>query len=91
MTTTVSIHLSRALDAGLRQSAMAPGELNDLLAHHGLAPQALFPNTREVAPEPIWQIACKDEEAADIVKELLAIPGVEAAYTKPPDELPDLS
>lgn len=90
MSTTVSIHLSQELDAGLRQPAAEPGVLNEFLAQHGLAPQALFPNTRQVAPERIWQIACEDGKAADVVKKLLAIPGVEAAYMKPHDELPEL-
>jgi hypothetical protein len=90
MSTTVSIHLSRELDAGLRQPAVEPGVLDEFLAQHGLVPQALFPNTRQVAPERIWQIACEDGKAAGIVDKLLAIPGVEAAYMKPQDELPDL-
>jgi len=88
MSTTVSIHLSKELDAGLRQRAAASGKLGELIGHYGLDPQPLFPGTRGNAPERIWQIACADHEAAEIVEKLAATPGVEAAYQKPPDELP---
>lgn len=88
MSTTVSIHLSEELDAGLRQRTGAHGKFGELVGHYGLDLQPLFPGTRGIAPERIWQVACADHQAAEIVKKLAATPGVEAAYLKPPDELP---
>lgn len=87
----VTIHLSKELDAGLRQPVKVPGELNEYLAQHKLVPRALFPNTGDIAPERerIWLITCDDAKVTDVVEDLLAIPGVEAAYMKPQDELPE--
>ena len=88
MSTPVSIHLSKELDAGLRHSTGASGKLGELIAQYGLELQPLFPGTRESASERIWQVACAEHEAAEILEKLAATPGVEAAYLKPPDELP---
>lgn len=95
MSTVVSIHLSKTLDADLRegkkavhQSTGTSRDFHKLLATYGLKLKPLFPDNRDPKAERIWHAAIADDKAAEIVEKLSGTPGVKGAYIKPAEELP---
>ena len=91
----ITINLSETLDAQLRSERNRSGnlsqesqEFHELLASHGLKPVPLFPDSRVSGFARIWHIAYPDKEAPALVEKLAHMRGVEAAYSKPADELP---
>jgi hypothetical protein len=93
----ITVHLSAALDADLRKMNSASGKFTDtsrafrqLLATHALKPEPLFASHQQPTHAGIWHVVVPDNDTGTIVKQLLNTPGVEAAYTKPADDLPTL-
>lgn len=91
----ITINLSAALDAELRSGkqqigdgANASREFHALLTTHGLQPVPLFPDARVAGFAPIWHLAVSDQEAPAVAARLARMAGVDAAYSKPRDELP---
>ncbi len=93
--TIITINLSPTLDAELRRprspSAAAGGsafhEFHELIAEQRLRPLPLFPDVHVIGFAPIWHVSVPEHEAATIVARLAQTSGVEAAYSKPNDEL----
>ena len=88
----VTIHLSALLDAELRGEKKTAGKpsrgLRELLSSYGLKPTPLFPADQGPGNARIWHLECPADKAAALVGKLLHTRGVEAAYTKPQDDLP---
>lgn len=91
----ITINLSETLDAELRSGkkrisdfAKASREFHELLTSHGMKAVPLFPDPHAPGFARIWHIACPDQEAPALIEKLAHMRGVEAAYSKPADELP---
>jgi hypothetical protein len=81
---------STAKHAGKSQpSAVASSALQKLIAAHALAPEPLFETPLEPTFSGIWHMRVPERDADSILAELLRIPGVEAAYSKTEDALPE--
>ena len=91
----ITINLSAALDAELRSGKKQIGDGTDasrefhaLLTTHGLKPVPLFPDPQVPGFAPIWHVTTPDQNAVALIEKLSRSRGVEAAYSKPSDELP---
>jgi hypothetical protein len=70
-------------------SDVASGALQKLIKTHALALEPLFEAPIEESFSGIWHMRVPEQDAESIVAELLRIPGVEAAYSKPEDAPPE--
>ncbi len=98
MSRIIAIHLSSALDADLRSEAKeasnakaAAVDLHQLFNAYGLKPKPLFPGHVVNSLERVWHVACPDGQSKELVQKFLSTAGVEGAYVKPPEGLPELA
>ena len=91
----ITIHLNAALDANCRKTDLAKGKsidaltaFRELLDLYALKPEPLFVNNQPPKYPGIWHVVAPGSDTETIVQQLLNIPGVEAAYAKPVDDLP---
>jgi hypothetical protein len=92
----ITINLTATLDTELRSGKKDAGntadplrEFQQLLTTHGLNPVPLFPDPRVPGFARIWHVSYPDRDAAALLVKLSRAPGVEAAYGKPEDDIPN--
>ena len=93
--TTVVLQLSSALDRELSRHvaargrrASAPKALASVLAESAGLPTPLFESAPASDDQRVWYLDMADDRAQGALHDLLATPGIEAAYLKPADALP---
>ena len=93
----VTLHLNAELDALLRGKSPEQFEPSEsgktfqaLLSEHALNPTPLFPAAADETFSGIWHVRVPERDAERIVEQVLRIPGVEAAYSKPAEGAPEL-
>jgi hypothetical protein len=92
MTMQVVIQVSADMARALRQRSPPPVDAKALLRtvdSFGLKLEPMHPDTDDPNLQVYFKVEVKDQAAAQqLIEQLQKLAGIEAAYVKPPDELP---
>jgi hypothetical protein len=85
----VIVQLRNTRDLRARDDSGDDAAFASVLAEHSLTAQPLHPNTQDPTLASFYSVEVPPHRSVDdLLRQLHALNGVEAAYVKPPDELP---